>query len=141
MTDVTYAAQRNTMAGVWTAIVVDQTGGVLTDLGGLDPHPSHRIMVVRALLDVADVHDIQDQQVLYEAQGWKDPAVEWEEAQAVAAALNKVQQPAPDLRVVRAEVAEDIGDAILTHFAPGNRTARQCARIARHHATAYDDQP
>lgn len=43
------------------------------------------------------------------------------------------------IRFARAEVAEDIGDAILTHFLPGDRTARQCARIARHHATAYDN--
>jgi hypothetical protein len=43
------------------------------------------------------------------------------------------------IRMARAEVAEDIGDAILTHFAPDNRTARQAARIARHHATAYDN--
>ncbi|MER7331784.1 MULTISPECIES: hypothetical protein [unclassified Micromonospora] len=42
------------------------------------------------------------------------------------------------IRMARAEVAEDIGDAILTHFAPDNRTARQAARIARHHATAYN---
>lgn len=78
------------MAGVWTAIVVDQTGGVWTEIG-CTPEPHHRIMVVRALLDVADVAEIQYQQVLYEAQGWKAPEVEWAEAQAVAAALNAVQ--------------------------------------------------
>lgn len=79
------------MAGVWTAILVDQTGGVWSEVGcTVEPH--HRIMVVRALLDAADVYDIQNQQVLYEAQGWKDPAVEWAEAQAVAAALNAVQE-------------------------------------------------
>lgn len=78
------------MAGVWTAVTVDQTGGIHT---GDDANPTEhpRIMVVRALLDAAEVYDIQDQQVLYEAQGWKDPAVEWVEAQAVAAALNAVQ--------------------------------------------------
>ncbi|MFI1194156.1 hypothetical protein ACH4T9_12975 [Micromonospora sp. NPDC020750] len=128
----------NLMAVVWTAIVVDQWGEVWPASGSLPAH-HHRIMVVRALLTDGRVEDIQYQQVLYEAQGWKDPAVEWAEAQAVAAALTKVQQPTPDLRVVRAEVAEDIGDAILTHFPTDNRTAVQAARIARHHATAYDD--
>ncbi|MFF0822491.1 hypothetical protein ACFYUR_19180 [Micromonospora haikouensis] len=78
------------MSGVWTAITVDETGGIHTDTANPAEHP--RIMVVRALLGAADVYDIQDQQVLYEAQGWKEPAIEWEEAQAVAAALNQVQE-------------------------------------------------
>ncbi len=89
--DLLADASAELMAGVWTAIVIDQSGGILTDLGNCDPQPYHRIMVVRALLGIADVYDIQDEQVLYEAQGWKDPAVEWVEAQAVAAALNAAQ--------------------------------------------------
>jgi hypothetical protein len=80
------------MRGVWTAIVVDQHGGVWTDADDNAVEPHHRIMVVRALFDAAHVDQIQDQQVLYEAQGWKDPAVEWQEAQAVARALNVVQE-------------------------------------------------
>ncbi len=79
------------MAGVWTAIVVDQWGEVHPAGGTAIPEPYHRIMVVRALLDAADVDEIQNKQVLYEAQGWKDSAVEWAEAQAVAAALNAAQ--------------------------------------------------
>jgi hypothetical protein len=82
------------MSGVWTAIVVDQWGEVHPAPGPTPDH-HHRIMVVRALLDAAHVDEIQDQQVLYEAQGWKDPAVEWVEAQAVAAALNAVQEVNP----------------------------------------------
>ena len=86
------------MAGVWTAIIVDQTGGVHT-APAPDPEPYHRIMVVRALLGIADVYDIQYQQVLYEAQGWKDPAVEWAEAQAVADALNAMNAAAAATRL------------------------------------------
>lgn len=79
------------MAGVWTAVTVDQTGGIHT---GSEASPTEhpRIMVVRALLDEDDIYEVQYGQVLYEAQGWKDPAVEWQEAQAVAAALNAVQE-------------------------------------------------
>ncbi|GGM27842.1 hypothetical protein GCM10011608_10810 [Micromonospora sonchi] len=79
------------MAGVWTAIVVDQWGEVHPAPGPAPDH-HHRIMVVRALLDATHVDDIQYGQVLYEAQGFKDTAVEWQEAQAVAAALNAVQE-------------------------------------------------
>lgn len=79
------------MAGVWTAIVVNQWGQVHR-APAPDPEPYHRIMVVRALLDADHWDQIQNAQVLYEAQGWKDPAVEWREAQAVAAALNAVQE-------------------------------------------------
>lgn len=79
------------MRGVWTAVAVDQWGQVWPAPGST-PEPYHRILVVRALLDhQRDVSDIQDGQVLYEAQGWKDTAVEWQEAQAVAAALNAAQ--------------------------------------------------
>lgn len=87
---MTAGTKDESMAGVWTAVTVDQTGGIHT---GDDANPAEhpRIMVVRALLDEDDIYEVQYKQVLYEAQGWKDPAVEWVEAQAVVAALNAVQ--------------------------------------------------
>jgi hypothetical protein len=98
------------MRGVWTAIIVDQWGQV-HHAPAPNPEPYHRIMVVRALLGADHVDDIRYETVLYEAQGWKDPAVEWFEARQVAAALNVAQVSQPAAALVRVRELVEQADA------------------------------